>query len=103
MTRNSAKGGPRLGRGEHRLHDPFAYPRLVLYRAIETNVSSIQVGTGSRVLDFGCGQRPYRALIPDECDYIGADLPGNPLADLPIVDGRVELPDGSVDLVLSTQ
>ena len=53
------------------------------------------------VLDFGCGEVPYRHLFSD---CIGADLPGNPQADIEIgPDGTLPLGDGSVDAVLSTE
>jgi SAM-dependent methyltransferase len=48
---------------------------------------------------------PYRPLFEAAgVRYIGADLPGNEMARVRIFpDGRVDLPDGSCDLVLSTQ
>lgn len=59
---------------------------------------------GSRVLDLGCADRPYVALFPAGVEYVGADLPGNPLADVLInEDGTCPLPGGSFDVVLSTQ
>ena len=87
----------------YKLHDPFGYVRFVLEKALRVNLESIGLERGSRVLDFGCGTQPYRALLPTGCEYLAADLPDNPLSDLPIVDGRVDLPDESVDLVISTQ
>lgn len=89
--------------GDYRSHDPFGYLRLVLDRAIAEALSSVELDPGARILDFGSGPQPYRPLLPADCDYIAADLPDDPRADIAIVDGRVELPDASVDLVLSTQ
>jgi SAM-dependent methyltransferase len=58
----------------------------------------------ARVLDYGCADLPYRRFFAADADYIAADLPGNPLATLEIAaDGTVPVPDGSVDVVLSTQ
>ena len=53
------------------------------------------------VLDFGCGERPYRHLFTGSR---GADLPGNPRADIEIRDdGTLPVEDGSFDSVLSTE
>jgi SAM-dependent methyltransferase len=62
-------------------------------------------GGGSyRVLDIGCGAKPYYPFFePYASAYVGVDIGGNPLADL---EGPVEaLPvgDGEFDVVLCTQ
>ena len=57
-----------------------------------------------RVLDYGCAEMPYRGLFPATADYLAADLPGNPRATVQIAaDGTVPVPDGSCDVVVSTQ
>jgi SAM-dependent methyltransferase len=62
------------------------------------------IGENTRALDFGCADRPYRPLLPAGIEYVGADLPGNPEADVEIgADGCVALPEGKFDLVMSTQ
>lgn len=62
------------------------------------------IGEHARALDFGCADRPYRPLLPVGAEYVGADLPGNAAADVEIgEDGRIGVPEGSFDLVLSTQ
>jgi len=55
--------------------------------------------------DYGCGNKPYQPLIePFVEQYIGIDLPENPTADIHISpEGRIELNDESLDVVLSTQ
>jgi SAM-dependent methyltransferase len=56
------------------------------------------------LLDFGCADSQYRDLLPAHIRYIGADLPGNLRADVTFEPGGpVQLGDGSVDVVLSTQ
>jgi len=60
---------------------------------------------GDVLLDFGCGNMPYRPLFENRISsYIGCDLPGNDIADQTIDDiYRLPFGDGSVDMVLSTQ
>ncbi len=66
--------------------------------------SSKHVKPGMKVVDFGCGAKPYRTLFPDDCDYIGIDTCSSPYANLVIEPGsQVPLSDQSVDCILSTQ
>jgi SAM-dependent methyltransferase len=59
---------------------------------------------GARVLDYGCAAGPYRDLIGPGLEYVGADIAGNPGADVELADdGTVPLPGDSFDVVLSTQ
>lgn len=59
---------------------------------------------GSSVLDYGSATSPYRPLLPADIEFLGADLPGNEQAQVTLnPDGTVPMPDGSFDLVLSTQ
>jgi SAM-dependent methyltransferase len=62
------------------------------------------VKPGMKVIDFGCGAKPYRSLFPENCDYIGIDATSNAYADIVIEPGQpAPLPDSSVDFILSTQ
>jgi SAM-dependent methyltransferase len=64
----------------------------------------LQLKSEPTVLDYGCADRPYRQFLPAGVRYVGADLEGNPEADLILSpDGRVPVEDGSYDAVLSTQ
>lgn len=83
---------------------PFAYVNRRLDSLMRDLIAAAGLAPGSRVLDYGCAQQPYRGFLPDGVDYVGADLPGNPLADVVLDEsGRVPLPDASFDTVMSTQ
>ena len=53
-----------------------------------------------RVLDVGCGDRPYAELFPDA---VGFDVPGNPHADLHGAIDAIPVEDASFDVVLCLQ
>jgi SAM-dependent methyltransferase len=58
---------------------------------------------GMRILDVGCGDRPYDALFPSASEIVGFDRPGNAHAD---VHGEIEaipVEDASFDVVLCLQ
>ena len=58
---------------------------------------------GARVLDFGCGGRPYEAwFVSAGAAYQGADLEGEPEVRVRR-DGGLDAPDGHFDIVASFQ
>jgi SAM-dependent methyltransferase len=61
------------------------------------------VPRGALMVDLGCGEMPYAAMIQAmQIDYRGADIGED--SPLPIDrDGRVALPDASADAILSAQ
>ena len=64
----------------------------------------LHVPAGGRVLDYGCADLPYGRFFPPDTDFVGADLPGNPMAALELnPDGTVPAEDEAFDAVLSTQ
>ena len=84
----------------HRL----AYINRELPRAIAGVIQNVPFTKGGKVLDYGCADMPYRNLLPRNCEYLGADLPGNPHANIEIGDdGILGVADASIDLVLSSQ
>lgn len=91
------------------LRDPprwhhLAYIARALPAALDRLIRGLAPAPGSRILDYGCADQPYRGFFPAGVDYVGADLPGNPAATVGIaVDGTVAAPDASFDVVLSTQ
>jgi len=84
----------------HRL----AYIIEALPAGLEDLAADLRLPAEGRVLDYGCADQPYRRFFPASVDYVGADLPGNPLAAMEIrPDGTVPAEDASFDAVLSTQ
>jgi len=57
---------------------------------------------GYRVLDAGCGKRPYEALFPHAREYLGVDAE-SPAADVQASVDAIPVPDASFDVVLCTQ
>jgi SAM-dependent methyltransferase len=56
-----------------------------------------------RVLDVGCGFKPYEPLFaPHASEYVGVD-PDNPAAELQGAVEALPVPDGSFDVVVCTQ
>jgi hypothetical protein len=77
-----------------------------LARAFRSLVAAyVPPGTEVRVVDFGCGTRPYEPLFEGRAaEYIGVDVGKNPRADLTLKPGEpVPLADGSADVVISAQ
>lgn len=84
--------------------DRLGYIQRRLPEAIAAGIGGLALVPSSRVLDFGCADQPYRSLLPAGAAYVGADLAGNPAADVAIgADGRLPLPDAQFDAILSTQ
>jgi len=56
-----------------------------------------------RLLDVGCGDRPYEPFFtPNVAEYVGVDV-ANPAADLEGTVEDIPVPDASFELVLCTQ
>jgi SAM-dependent methyltransferase len=78
---------------------------LVLLNRLEHLVESDSLPRGERLLDYGCGNKPYQRLFSRKfSQHIGADLPGNRDADILIdATGKVACEPASFDCVLSSQ
>jgi SAM-dependent methyltransferase len=58
---------------------------------------------GLRVLDVGCGERPYEPLLASAAEVVGFDVPENPHADLHGSIDAIPIEDASFDVVLCLQ
>jgi SAM-dependent methyltransferase len=76
----------------------------ILPAGLQALASELDVPPAGRVLDYGAADSPYRHFFGSGVEYVAADLPGNPAADVEIApDGTLPLADGEFDAVLSTQ
>lgn len=83
------------------LLNPFFFVRRELFGQIRALAPRLQ----GRLLDFGCGRKPYRACFTNATDYVGVDLEqsghdhSRSLVDV-FYDGRtIPFGDGSFDAV----
>jgi SAM-dependent methyltransferase len=94
------RAGLRRARPWHRL----AYIAWLLPRRLESLTAMLNVPRDGHVLDYGCAEQPYRRFFAPTVAFVGADLPGNPDADVTIsADGLLPVDDEAFDAVLSTQ
>ncbi|MBV8062345.1 MAG: class I SAM-dependent methyltransferase [Nevskia sp.] len=86
---------------------PWGHPMAYIARALRQAIAAMMpqlLPRGGRVLDFGCADSPYRSCVPQGCQYLAADLPGNPKATVLVgADGTLPCADGEFDAVLSSQ
>jgi len=82
----------------------YAYHIRELPARLRELSGELRVAPGGRVLDFGCADSPYRRFFAPAVDFVGADLPGNPHAEIELnPDGSLPVDDGCFDALLSTQ
>jgi SAM-dependent methyltransferase len=99
----SATDWPGEDRRSPRVSSATWVVRSALARWLRAQAEEARSRGAYRVLDVGCGPKPYYPFFADAAEYVGVDVVENPVAEL---HGRVEaLPvaDGSFDLVLCTQ
>jgi SAM-dependent methyltransferase len=78
--------------------------RAALARWLEEEARSAASRSGYRVLDVGCGVKPYYPFFAESAsEYVGVDVVENPAADLLGPVEALPVEDGSFDLVLCTQ
>jgi len=96
--------------GSDRLNPTIFHTRYVsLSQLRDATIKTINELTAADknllLVDFGCGDMPYRPVIePKVGKYLGVDLEMNPKAEHHIgFDSKTTLPDNYVDIVLSNQ
>jgi SAM-dependent methyltransferase len=77
----------------------------LLLQKLQRTLDSDLLPPGKNVLDFGCADKPYLSLFVEKFPkYVGADLPGNPQAEVNIGPaGDLPCAERSFDCVLSSQ
>jgi SAM-dependent methyltransferase len=84
------------------------HPLYLIRRSIFRHISAQAPQLSGKMLDFGCGSKPYRSLFAVQ-EYIGLDYenPGHPHLNEQIdvfYDGKtIPFPDNSFDSVLATE
>src|SRR3954471_22821133 len=94
--------------GAERRDPPRSSPTWVVRHALaawlRAQASDLERGDGVRVLDVGCGVKPYFPFFAKAAsDYIGVDVVENPAAELLGPVEALPVPDASFDVVLCTQ
>lgn len=85
--------------------NPFFFARRELVRNIYKSANRVN----GKLLDVGCGQKPYKKILMNVTEYIGMDIenPGHDHSEEDIdvfYDGKTfPFPDGSFDSVLTNQ
>jgi SAM-dependent methyltransferase len=92
------------GRRKPSLRSPTYAVRAPLARWLRDEAQlAAQRGQKPRLLDVGCGTKPYEPFFRDAvAEYVGVDV-ANPAADLEGTVEAIPVPDGSFDVVLCTQ
>jgi len=97
-------------KGNDRLNPNIFHTRYVhLTKLRDATIKTINELTADNknllLVDFGCGDMPYREVIePKVGKYLGVDLEMNPKAEHHIgFDSKTTLPDNYADIVLSNQ
>lgn len=89
--------------GDYRLHPPLAHRDYLILTDLLAWLQAVLPSTSGAVLDYGCGDSPYRSLFPGR-PYSRADVAGEKNLDFTIAaDETIAAPDGAFGTVLSTQ
>src|SRR5437588_3302337 len=93
--------------GELRRHPPRSSPsyavRAPLARWLQTEAAAARARGATRVLDVGCGVKPYAPWFEFATSYVGVDVVENRFADLRGAVEALPIEDGGFDVVVCTQ
>ena len=87
------------------LNSPFYIIRTGLYKKIKEHCLLMQ----GKVLDFGCGKKPYRSLFANAKEYIGVDYEGeghshkNELIDVLYDGSKIPFEDNTFDNIFCSE
>ena len=84
---------------ENLFHEQF----LSSFRHRRAVTAGLKDFEGISVLDVGCGEQPYRALLGPSCSYVGIDVEARHPQTLAVELGRPWPVEGPFDVVLCTQ
>lgn len=89
--------------GDYRLQPPPSHRDYLILSDLLAWVREVIPSTSGAVLDFGCGDSPYRSLFNGR-PYARADIPGPAQLDFTIApDESIAAPNGTFGTVISTQ
>lgn len=89
--------------GDYRLHPVRTHRDYIILSDLLSWLQEVIPQTAGPVLDFGCGDSPYRSLFGAR-PYHRADIPGAAALDYTIAaDETIAAPDGAFGTLLSTQ
>ena len=83
---------------------PFYFPDWLVLRELSRDVARVlDARARGRLLDVGCGEKPYAGLGAGVTQWVGFDDPSNPRADVHGSADSLPFADASFDVVLCTQ
>jgi SAM-dependent methyltransferase len=87
-----------------RIHSPTHSDHYyIILKDLKNAIMRHEGAISGRVLDYGCGGKPYERFFSHASDYVGADFPSNHDADIILdADGRLPRTLNGFDAVLST-
>jgi ubiquinone/menaquinone biosynthesis C-methylase UbiE len=99
------QAGERGDRTRPASHDRLYWHLRLLLDKMRRVAASDLLAPGDQLLDYGCGNKPYRELFAGKFKrHVGVDIEGNPEAELVLgPEGQIPAAADSFDCVLSSQ